>query len=503
MITCTKAEVIRVATAFALGLCGLGAQVIAWLILFRVGPAIFAVSVNPRWHTWIVSQSHEVAALSLALAVLSLFSVAAVCSYLYYRLSIGVSVSYERRLIHEATRLLQNATAPALPAFVDPRDDVQVSRHIISDSRACGRALLMMMWSILPLVTLLASIVALALLSWKVAILLIPVAALYMWSGLRLSRWAHEANRRLEQSSRLIRGEVRKSLANLDTSMARAPTSSEPMVTDYLDSYRDVLSLSYRSYLLSDLLLGVTIAAGLLAFSLGTGRDYQWQEFLPFVVAMRYGLQSLRQLAARLTTVSRFWGQSRRYSELVQDCEYSPTPEEFEVTSSEQSPWPHQSIRLRKGGGPIVIFCRQPMTKYTIQDLIHSLYPLSFGKQSVSRLDTLEDLLAGQAAGMSGGWRCIDLESFTGPRIDTTPHWSHGGHDFLLLISRRLVSFPALKGILADSTAVVVMRKPGDILWVGTLNDLSRLRTQIIPHYTAAARAFESDEFEEECELAV
>lgn len=259
----------------------------------------------------------------ITISCLTLFILAALFSYYYQKKPIKLAALFERDCI-DSLLLVMNKNK------VDPdskKYTPHLSKIILTDSRACGRALLMSVWSIVPLITTLISSIFLFWLHPILTISLIPVLGIYIYYLSNLNSLGARFNQKHENHGIKLRSLLR----DLQTS-DKFPTNGNgsekhstlynsaqsQTIDDYLHSYSQLIGLSYRSYFYSDLLLGVAVSLVLFGLSATAILSHaNWALVIGYLVALRYAIHSSKQGIARLTVAFRFLHQVKRFMAIV------------------------------------------------------------------------------------------------------------------------------------------------------------------------------------------
>lgn len=488
----------RIFLPLILGFLGLVLNINAIaLATWYVHRLISNIPVSILGETYLPRESVEFLA-AISLGCLVLFSLAALSNYFHNAGVIKLSTAVERRCI---ASVIHSLTEPhTLRGMLGAHDtESAIIKIILNDSRSLSRAILMTIWAIVPFCTALVSVFVLFFVDWRVTLGLVPVVGAYVYflQGVNLSGISH--GKAFEKFSGKVRELIVLFMRDLKTGKdpvrEESPATMGKALDSYLDAYRGLITLTYRSHFLSDLLLGlaVTFVLATLAGAAIIGMS-NWSSVLAYLVALRFGISSLRQCAARLTTANRFKPQVERLANLRAAVDpVRPAPTNLMELTALPPKQGGTQVKIQKGE-PALLYTKISLNYFTIHSLINSLFPI-FKSNFAHNVSFIKSSSEFQKPLESVEWYIIDSTVLK----ELTPNdWGNFivtcQRKFIIITDRNLNILKDSPIPLSATTPVIVVGSNEDVLWSGNQSDLKTSRSQIAEHFRAAGTRKFSDE---------
>lgn len=261
---------------------------------------------------------------------------------------------YEEYSIRRATSLVGWAKDnPQMSPWLE-----DVGKLIKSDPRYCGRIARILIMSVLPAMTFIATLVILIYLDPAITILVLIIVLLALPFLYRVNVRGAGYSMAMERSTSQARQVRQDMVAWNATREEPLPLDSETMLAPFykgalwrnLEAYTGRLRAVENSTLITQLMTGaglIVIMGFMGANILMTGEG--WGILATYLIALRINLNSLSQAGKMLTSVNRFYPQISRYYRFLQDMHALPegtvSAKTFEEKAVESGPnwrsaWP-------------------------------------------------------------------------------------------------------------------------------------------------------------------
>ena len=281
-------------------------------------------------------------------------------------------------------------------------NDVSILKLASSDSRFCGRALLMLLKSIVPVITFMIAAISLAYINALLTLSVFVIIALSARFQYHVNVRGARSTRLMEKYAKGFSGEyrniIRRQMGTAVPLSAEGPFFQKLFrsgeVKRYLDAFNERYMAMDNSRFVSDVLLAVTIFAIILIF--GTSiimKGQGWGGLIIYLIALRYMLVNLKQSVSRVTAINRYFLPLKRYFQFIESFERpsdggEPLPGSYIITvgpggmRSEKGQW-----ELKKGGR-IGMMTPVELNRYTVTSLAEALLG-STGRLSHKALTSL------------------------------------------------------------------------------------------------------------------
>ncbi len=293
-----------------------------------------------------------------------------------------------------ALRLLASGV-PVLP----PPDKRQANLgHIMNlvrgDAAFHGRVAQMFIQAIVPAVTSILAVGALFYLEWLPTLVVLLATLVSTVFHYRASVAAAQGSRLMEQHAPQATRAYRERINALRGSTAVSDTKHKTVDEIFFQSGGVRASLDARdrrmwatesSKLVSNIFFAVIVFVVLLGLGMSIifeGRG--WERLIVYLLALRFGLVSLRSLTSTITSINRFYPQIRRYRDFV----------EMSATRSGVRPEPLDAYKVRAAadalggseesatltaGSRVLLICPTELDRYTVGFILDSLIGASVG----------------------------------------------------------------------------------------------------------------------------
>lgn len=258
-----------------------------------------------------------------------------------------------------------------------------------TDAITCGRILFILVRTVAPLITL---VVALAALSYVnpllvVALLLLsPLAAFFLFRvNVKAAEVSHLTETRSSPSGAEIRRAVSRFAWSPETHASEPARRTDweaalPKTRRYMDVYIGRLHSVNESELVSNLYFAAVLSVVLLGLGVqAIVWEQGWERMAWCVVAIRYILVAVRELARTFTSVNRFYPQARRYLDFVrasaarESPEAEPEPPPYRIGVEHPSLAGSADEWQPQAGQRLAVVASFPLNRYTLSYLMASL----------------------------------------------------------------------------------------------------------------------------------
>lgn len=189
-----------------------------------------------------------------------------------------------------------------LPEDIETRSSKPIALMLQGDTYRLVRVVVQTLGVLLPLITLAASAVALVVTNWMLALLLMPVVALYSYGLGLLNREVMRDSQKRQHARRYLTRDVAAILRTLD--QTRYPAGGEPSwlssyprqswLMDVMAAFRGILMTKKRVAYLSDAFQGVALLMVVMVFgTLVADRSTSWAVLLTYLLALGYATRSM------------------------------------------------------------------------------------------------------------------------------------------------------------------------------------------------------------------
>lgn len=351
----------------------------------------------------------------VALVSFVFLSISAFCSYFYYTQAVAMSCRFERRCVQGFFQQLAESRSLRVPVNQDEEVESALMKMALSDTRACGRTFLMAFSAVIPFLTFLTSACVLLWVDWVVTLMLFVVALFFAGALYRVNVFGVESSRNLEKSMGKIREEYRDmiSLYRGQTLSSRgerrwSQLDQKGHLDQYLGSYGALLGLSYRSSLVSDLFLSITLATVFFGIA-GTAISdhYQWSDISVYLLSLLYSIRNLKQTLNRFTLMNRFYPQVSRFfdfrSSFSRMSYFKSDQKSLAVVLPSKSPFAPRRVEMFRGK-PVLLCSTRGASRFNAQGVLDGI----LGEPQSSEMIRPVAILDAEGHSRAFSERCFD-----------------------------------------------------------------------------------------------
>ena len=316
--------------------------------------------------------------------VLVMLVLAALLNFGSGRAALRLRKRYEvfasHRALHRLGTTLQDWSPPDEPEV----SDSTMMKVVRRDARYAGRIVVTMIGIVVPAIVALAMLIWLCVLNTLltgILLALLIVAGVFLYiTNVRAARASLAVEKATGGATRVFR----QAILRLKNAAAPLPDDPEwldekvirhPDVRAFLDAYEERLMATPNAAMVVNTLNAVSFFVILTVMGIEIIRGHQgWGELLLYLLALLYCLNGVKQIAARLTGINRFYPQVKRYFSFIE----STTPDEERAAparsrlvvggTSEAAP-AHELTP----GQPLAIVGDAEPNRYTLLSLMASL----------------------------------------------------------------------------------------------------------------------------------
>ncbi|RMD86077.1 MAG: ABC transporter ATP-binding protein [Candidatus Dadabacteria bacterium] len=451
------------------GLCSVSFQVAAIAVVYKYAKHLlkgsklefYGVTFGPITS---VSLLCMVSVVGLLLLILS-----AVTKYYGTNEPVKIGCELEGRLMRELLSAIRLANYLKVPPCGKLRGASAMVKILLSDTRACGRAVMMGLLTVPALCTFVVSLGTLVWVNFLMTLALVPVALLYGFGVYKIGLGGVRDNKELEQLSSEMAGRLKGVLDNLTRGDNPENLHEYEGLKNYLSSYNRVYSLPYKSYLITDLFFALVVTIVLFggAFSMIVAH-IEVSSLVVYLVSMKYGVGSLRQMIARFTVMNRFFANVVRVKRVLDSSSINPisiTAGQIDVHWGGSHGGNVGSIAVLRES-PAILFSRLPVSKLSVQPIVSEMIgetrDILFRAQVITSLS--EEEVYDDAEFVFIPLRLV--ESHTSEELGD--FLSKLNSVFVIVFSNRMASVK-LKGVFSAKTPVLIYKPDEGIVWGGTL----------------------------------
>ena len=324
-----------------------------------------------------------------SLLVTLLLTLSALSLHRSRRSSLRVARFYEEHCAKRLFRLL--GRGPGL--FTDADGEVMEERALLrlarQDSRLAGRAVHLLSSAIIPLLTLLVSLVVLLYLEPLLTCGIGLLSLIFLFHQYRVSQGVAVSSVRFERTAPVAGRELNLLIGHIKQQVDHDPEGkmverifSRGPVKRELDAFEErmaaVVDSKMGSALFMALILGVIILV--MGFEI-IGEKSGWGRMLVYVVVLRFAMVSLQPCFGAITSINRFYPQIRRYVNFVRSCglelSHGPPPENYHLTATGDGDGEILAGSLKEmdlvGGERLALLTPYPLHHYTLGLIVRSL----------------------------------------------------------------------------------------------------------------------------------
>jgi ABC-type multidrug transport system fused ATPase/permease subunit len=310
-----------------------------------------------------------------------LFGAAALLNFYYNSSLVKCGCQLEKQLISKLYSLLRNAPTFRAPVVAGSKEESSIIKVALGDSRSCARAYLMAVSSIVPCLTLISSILVLVYQNWLMTVILIPLGVLFFLFVYRVNVSGVENSKAFEKHSPPLRDSFRDNILTLQNNTQNLLSETlapelDNKIDDYVNSYRNLIALPYRSHLVTDIFLAVTLSSVLFGLSASAILGHsEWSNIIVYLIALRYATGALKQTSARFTVMNRFYPQLARYSNFTKSLKrrrHKNVFSSFQISGLNIIPSDTDSLEIAQGK-PVLLFCKKMLSRYSVEQLIDAI----------------------------------------------------------------------------------------------------------------------------------
>ncbi len=351
----------------------------------------------------------------VALVSFVFLGISAFCSYFYYTQAVAMSCRFERRCVQGFFQQLAESRSFRVPVNKDEEVESALMKMALSDTRACGRTFLMAFSAVIPFLTFLTSACVLLWVDWVITLMLFVVALFFAGALYRVNIFGVESSRNLERSMGKVREEFRDmiSLYRGQTLSSRGDRRWNQLdqkghLDQYLDSYGALIGLSYRSSLVSDLFLAITLATVFFGIT-GTAISdhYQWNDISIYLLALLYSVRNLKQTLNRFTLMNRFYPQVSRFfdfrSSLARMSYLKSDQKSLAVVLHSKSPFGPRRMEIARGK-PALLSSVRGVSRFNAQDILDGVFGAPVSNEAIRPFAILD----AEAQSRAFSERCFD-----------------------------------------------------------------------------------------------
>ncbi|MBN1554030.1 MAG: hypothetical protein JXA11_04740 [Phycisphaerae bacterium] len=275
---------------------------------------------------------------------------------------------YEEHNAQRILRILTDDECHDWQTLMDTPITVQkVMQYVVPRARYTAFAMRSLLDAILPIFTFIFALGCMIYVNAFLSVALIPLTLIYLFLLFRINSYIAHCHETYRNEAFRLRPRLGHTVTNILESSGPTgkdatwnPKIYESEEFDYMTRcfYGRILAHSRLEFLNSAFFI---LCISLLFLYFGMGKREGWAELLAFLISLRYTWTSLRRTTSRLTNVSRFLPEFRKYGQFIRDAESlrqtasprirgeSPLPRVLNVPLQPSASSNSISIPLQKG----------------------------------------------------------------------------------------------------------------------------------------------------------
>lgn len=310
----------------------------------------------------------------------------------------------------------------------------EIMKLVRGDAAFHGRVAQMFIRAVVPAVTSILAVGVLLYLEWLSTLVVLLATLVSTVFHYRVSVAAAQGSRLMEQhapqASRAYRERINVLRGSTVVSDTELTASDEAFfqsggVRAFLDARDRRMRATESSKLVSNIFFAVIVFVVLLGLGMSIifeGRG--WGRLIVYLLALRYGLVSLRSLTSTITSINRFYPQLRRYRDFIEMSAtrsgVRPEPlEAYQVRATADALGGSEESATFTAGSRVLLICPTELDRYTVGFILDSLIGASVGSVAAATsslwlvtawLTCDPSLPIGTAVGLPAKMRRRDIE---------------------------------------------------------------------------------------------
>ena len=443
----------RVGLMTALGVAGSSLQLLGLSLIVRYGRAMESGStVRVLGRSYLARESWEVLALT-ACAIGGLLSLSALLHYLASALSVRLDRRHQEFGTRRALTLMSRSWALWLPSTPIPGGGAAARHVALRDARACGRALWVLSNGVTSVASSVIGFVMLFSLDVQATLAVLALGLGFLATLAAIGRRGARMSRAMEEaapavSTALRRAHQRAKAAHPGDAAAAAQDELSPELLDFTRSYEGRMTALAKGQAASMVFSAASMTALLVVMAPRVLAQHQWGLLIAYLLALRYVLAHVTDVARRATGINLFYPQIKRYAMFLsvaqeEDRLPPPSPLAFHAVRLIAKPRPQHAVE-----GSLPRWQAQGPTRIAV------LAPFALDREGVARL--IESVVPGfehRVVALRGA--SVPSLELLGPPLAPPPEgegpWWPSDRPWVLIEAQTLLALdPAHRAALLD-----------------------------------------------------